>query len=273
MALLPLTRPIFALFLAYGLVFVVASGVTRGERARRVRALAGWVCSLGPAVFLLFWCFVAGFGALVLNPAAEPAPDTVEGVVEPAPLVTAQAVPPFVVGRVVIECLGNGRSYHVSETMAGPRRINLRAPSGRTVTVEVPVVGPWADSREWRDAAPRRDNLNVEDADEVDTLEGVPGSDVALQRCPPTPAIHPRWRISVRALRPGDRVVVGHALSGEGPFLWRGDLASVHDDLDIGGTRRRGGIGAGLFGLAALAALAWRRRIATWMDSVHDLKR
>jgi hypothetical protein len=185
-ALLPLTRPIFALFLAYGLVFVVASGVTRGERARRVRALAVWVCSLGPAVFLLFWCFVAGFGALVLNPAAEPAPDTVEGVVEPAPLVTAQAVPPFVVGRVVIECLGNGRSYHVSETMAGPRRINLRAPSGRTVTVEVPVVGPWADSREWRDAAPRRDNLNVEDADEVDTLEGVPGSDVALQRCPPT---------------------------------------------------------------------------------------
>jgi hypothetical protein len=266
-SVLVLTRWIFALFVGYGVVLVGASWMPQAGRLGRFYT---WWCSLFPAVFALFWCFAAGFGVLVLIPASAPGDDAVAGVVEPAPLVAPQVGAPFVVGRVVIECLGDGRSYHVAETMAGPLHIDLRTGDGRTVRVAIPAVGPWWDSIEWQDQN-RQDDLNFEDTAKVDSLDGVPGAEVALQRCPATTAIRPRWRVSTRALRPGDPIVVGHARDGRGPIVWRGDLAAIHEEHDLTPHRRWAGIiTAGVFALAALGALRARRWFAAQMEHRPD---
>jgi hypothetical protein len=264
--LLFLYRAIWALFLGYVALLLVASWAMR-RPSLRLRAFAVAVGALVPAAFMAFWCFLIGFGSLVLLPASAPGPDAVDGEIEPGPTVASPAGAPFVVGRVVIVCLGDGRPFHVSATMVGSRHLALRRPDGSTLRVEVPVVGEWVDSREWQDEEPR-DAVNAEDTAEVDSLDGVPGSEDALQRCPPRGSIHPRWRVSVRALRAGEPIVVGRTRDGQGPFVRRGTLAALHRGLDLTPGRLLGrGIATAVFGLLAWAAFRGRRYFATSIDS------
>lgn len=207
-----------------------------------VLCIAGSLCTVA-YTFSTFW----------IVPRTAPDDDAVSGTVVTPSKDWVGDGHPVAVARVTIVCAagGGGRPIHAAFGMVGPSSLSLRTDDGRLVDVDVPRLGEWADSREWRDVTKLHES---EYGGPLASLDGVPYGKEASASCPRGP-----WSASIRSVHTGDHVVVGRSVDGRGPTLWFHTPALIReaDYVLPEGAERRARAGRFLLALALATLVAF----------------
>ncbi len=166
-------------------------------------------------VFVLLGLGIAGFAANVAANGAEPpvpsAGAAIEGEVLPGPTLESPAGAAFLYGEVRLQDADNTQTNVGTVHWRGA--FGTRSVRVRTAAGEVPVELPPPER--WRVLEGAEDSLEVHGLGQLPIVRDI---DVGEHLSPP-------FRITVRAIRPGDHVVVAKDASSRVP-LYVGDRAA-----------------------------------------------